>query len=79
MTQQLAQQLLAMRVVVDRLMPVREVVAAELAATIASHNAKADIWAARDVSLDGRTDLTPGTIAIWDSGVDVDVYPGQLF
>ena len=68
-----------MRVVVDRLMPVREVVAAELAATIASHNAKADIWAARDVSLDGRTDLTPGTIAIWDSGVDVDVYPGQLF
>jgi len=79
LTRELAQQLVAMRVVVDRLVPVREVVIAELAATIASHNAKADVWAARDVSLDGRTDLTPVTMAIWDSGVDVDVYPGQLF
>ena len=77
---ELAQQLIAMRVAVDRIEPVRGVMLGELDAVIASHNvAKADIWVARDVSLDGRTDLTPVTIAIWDSGVDVDVFPGQLF
>jgi prolyl oligopeptidase len=75
-----AQSLIAMRVVIDRLDPVRGVLISELAGVMASHKvAKTDIWAARDVSLEGRTDLTPVTIAIWDSGVDVDLFPGQLF
>jgi subtilisin family serine protease len=52
----------------------------EFGKVIAAHKReKPDIWAARDVSLAGRGDLTPLTIAIWDSGVDVDVFPAQLF
>jgi subtilisin family serine protease len=40
---------------------------------------KADIWAARDVTLDENMKLTPVTVGIWDSGVDVALYPTQLW
>jgi hypothetical protein len=47
---------------------------------IAKHNvAKPDIWAARDVTLTSSEKLTPVLVGIWDSGVDVSVYPKQLF
>jgi subtilisin family serine protease len=39
---------------------------------------KPDIWAARGVSLAGRTDLRPVTVAVWDSGVDTSLFPDQL-
>jgi subtilisin family serine protease len=56
------------------------VVVAELGQTMAARSVlKPDIWAARDVSLQGRAGLKPVTIAIWDTGVDVDVFPQQLF
>lgn len=38
-----------------------------------------DIWAARDVSLEGRDDLTSVVVAIWDNGIDVELYDGRLF
>ena len=41
--------------------------------------AKRDIWADREVSLDGRAGLTPILVAIWDSGVDVTLFPDRLF
>jgi subtilisin family serine protease len=40
---------------------------------------KPDIWAARDVSLEGRDNLTAVIVAIWDNGTDVGVYDGRLF
>ena len=47
---------------------------------IAGHDvAKPDIWAAREVTLTERDKLTPVNVAIWDSGVDVAVFPSQLF
>ena len=47
---------------------------------IASHNvAKPDIWAAREVTLTERDQLTPVKVAIWDSGIDVALFPAQLF
>ena len=47
---------------------------------IAAHDvAKPDIWAAREVTLGERDKLTPVNVAIWDSGVDVAVFPSQLF
>jgi len=80
MSRQLAQSLVSLRVTVDRIMPLRQVLIDELGRTIAAHAvAKPDIWAARDVSLDGRTNLTPVIVGIWDTGVDVAVFPGQLF
>ncbi len=37
-----------------------------------------DIWAARDVTLAPSAKLTPVTVAVWDSGVDVSLYRPQL-
>jgi hypothetical protein len=79
-SRELAQRLVTARVRIDRLMPIRAVLIEELGRTIAAHSEmKPDIWAARDVSLDGRSGLTPATIAIWDTGVDVDLFQNQLF
>ena len=51
-----------------------------LRAYIAGHDvAKPDIWAAREVTLGDRDTLTPVNVGIWDSGVDVAVFPAQLF
>ena len=74
-----AQRLIQMRVVRDWILPLREELLAEIDGMMASRVATADIWPARDVSLEGRTDLTPVVMGIWDSGVDINVYPGQLF
>jgi subtilisin family serine protease len=40
--------------------------------------AKNDIWAARDAQLAPGLGLTPVRIAVWDSGVDTALFPGQL-
>jgi subtilisin family serine protease len=47
---------------------------------IAAHpGAAPDIWAAREVTLSADQKLTPVAIAIWDSGIDLGDYPGQVF
>jgi subtilisin family serine protease len=47
---------------------------------IAKHNTpKPDIWAAREVTLDRSRHLTPVLVGIWDSGVDVTLFPDQLY
>ena len=40
---------------------------------------KPDIWAAREVTLTAADKLTPVNVAIWDSGIDVALFPSQLF
>ncbi|MGH9512053.1 MAG: S8 family serine peptidase [Terriglobales bacterium] len=47
---------------------------------IAIHNVvKPDIWAARDVTLTQDQKLSPVLVGIWDSGIDVSLFPNQLF
>jgi len=47
---------------------------------IAAHNVvKADIWAAREVTLTNSQKLSPVLVGIWDSGIDVSLFPDQLF
>ena len=47
---------------------------------IAAHNVvKPDIWAAREVTLSREEKLAPVLIAIWDSGIDVSIFPDQVF
>ncbi len=47
---------------------------------IAAHNVvKPDIWAAREVTLTKDQKLSPVLVAIWDSGIDVSLFPDQLF
>ncbi len=51
-----------------------------LKAYIAAHNVvKPDIWSGREVTLTEKQNLSPVLIAIWDSGIDVTVFPDQLF
>jgi subtilisin family serine protease len=75
-----AQRLVGLHVLASRMAPLRPVLIDELGRTIAAHSVeKPDIWAARDVSLEDRAGLTPVVIGIWDTGVDVSVFPDQLF
>jgi subtilisin family serine protease len=47
---------------------------------IAAHNmVKPDIWAAREVTLTKDQNLSPVLVAIWDSGIDVSIFPDRLF
>jgi subtilisin family serine protease len=47
---------------------------------LAAHSAQqSDIWQARDVAFAPDQKLTPVAVAIWDSGVDVALFPEQLF
>ena len=38
-----------------------------------------EIWSAREVTLTAADKLTPVNVAIWDSGIDVSLFPRQLF
>ena len=76
----LAGQIVGLGSAMRTVLPLREELVASYTAYLAAgKEEKQDIWAARDVSLEGRADLAPVTIAIWDSGVDVEVFPGRLF
>ena len=73
-----ARVLLTQRTGVELFLPLRSERIAALTAFIGSHQKpKVDIWAAREVSLDAESKLTPVTIAVWDSGVDMPVFPKQ--
>lgn len=45
----------------------------------ANHVEKKDIWKERNVDLSDRSNLSPVTIAIWDSGVDNALYPDNMY
>ena len=40
---------------------------------------KPDIWAARDVTLTPADHGRPVTVAIWDSGIDLTLFPGRAY
>jgi subtilisin family serine protease len=47
---------------------------------IAAHTVvKPDIWEAREVTLGAEDKTSPVLVAIWDSGIDVSLFPDQLF
>ena len=60
--------------------PLEDVTASVLRKYIAAHTvAEPDIWAAREVTLQATQKTTPVLVAIWDSGIDVSLFPNQLF
>jgi subtilisin family serine protease len=60
--------------------PHRDEMIRQLSALIGAHRVdKADIWAARDVSLENRPELTPVVIAICDGGVDASLFSGRVW
>jgi subtilisin family serine protease len=75
-----AESLLDMRVEEKFYLPLAKFALAVLSPYITAHDVtKPDIWAAREVTLTSEDKLTPVRIAIFDSGVDTSLYPGQLF
>jgi subtilisin family serine protease len=60
-------------------LPLKEDMLAVLDATVAKHQKpKVDIWAARTADLTKTSGLQPVTVAIWDTGVDVQVFKDQV-
>lgn len=77
---ELAWQLVGLRFARQFLLPVKAATYAVLAKEVADKNVtKPDIWAARDVSFTAKDKLTPVRVAIWDTGVDLALYPGRVY
>jgi hypothetical protein len=61
-------------------LPLKEATVGTLRQFIATHKAQqTDIWQAREVTFAPDQKLTPVAVAIWDTGVDVSLFPDQLF
>ena len=77
---EIARRLISARYVVDFQLPLKEEMINVLEEYIAANRfEKEDIWQERNVVLTEEQGLAPVLIAIWDTGVDVDVFPNQLF
>jgi subtilisin family serine protease len=62
------------------LVPLKEQTVKALAEVIDAHKSeKPDIWVARSVTLGADEKLGPVVVAIWDTGVDVRLFPGKLW
>ena len=79
-SRELANHVVGARRYLEVIRPVQEPMIKVLGETIAAHAVeKPDIWSAREVSLEARTDLSPVVVGIWDTGTDVALYGGRLF
>ena len=64
----------------DYQLPLKNEISTVLARYIEQNRVeKVDIWQERAVNLIGQPHLHPVVIAIWDTGVDVDVFPDNLW
>ncbi len=60
--------------------PLKTQIVTALSGVIDAHKSeKPDIWAARSVTLGADEKLTPAVVAIWDTGVDVKLFPGRVW
>jgi hypothetical protein len=76
----IAARLISMRYVVDFQLPLKEKIITVLDKYITANRIeKEDIWQKRNVVLSEQDDLHPVLVAIWDTGVDIDVFPDRLF
>ena len=73
-----AWQLMGARVNLDVIVPCRAAIIADTEAYISRHvMQKPDIWTARQAAMPDSK-LSPVPVAIWDSGFDASLFPGQL-
>ncbi|RKZ18653.1 hypothetical protein DRQ50_03725 [bacterium] len=71
----LAGGVLGIRYAIDNILVLNPTVAKVYGELIAANDVeKLDIWQQREVTFTGEEGLDPVVVAIWDSGVDVDVY-----
>jgi hypothetical protein len=75
-----AADLIAVRRAIQFDLPLNSARIQVLGAYVSAHNVtKPDIWEAREVTLNASDKLTPVLVGIWDSGVDVSIFDGQVF
>jgi len=75
-----AQEIVRARFTIRELLPYQEFLVSQLQTLIDAHKVvKPDIWAARSVIFGLSDNLTPVVTAIWDTGVDPDVFPGKMW
>jgi subtilisin family serine protease len=68
------------RVTLKAVIPLKTATLAVLSRDVAAHTVqKPDIWAAREVTLTDADKTTPVTVAIWDSGSDLSLFPGRTY
>jgi hypothetical protein len=76
----IASRLISLRYVADFQLPFKKQIISVLEKYISANRVeKEDIWEKRNVVLSEQDDLDPVLIAVWDTGLDIDVYPNQLF
>lgn len=80
---ELAWPLISARATLDVMLPLQPAVAEVYSKVIEQAQAKAaparDIWTPSQVTLTEKDKGTPVVVAIWDSGVDVNCFPGKLW
>ena len=75
-----ANQVIGMHQTLKLMLPLKDEVVAVLSEAVEKNKEeKPDIWAARELDLSARKDLTPVLVAIWDSGTDVSVYGDKMW
>lgn len=75
-----AQAVIRVRTYMQVMVPCKAAVLPALDAYVAAHEVeKSDIWASREVALTDQQKLTPVPVAIWDSGIDLSLFPGRLY
>ncbi|UCG92794.1 MAG: S8 family serine peptidase, partial [candidate division WOR-3 bacterium] len=77
---EVAEQVITIRYIIEVRLPLKEQIVEVLETYIMANRVeKPDIWRDRHVDLSDAQNLTPVVVAIWDSGVDTDIYPDQLY
>ena len=81
LSQDFAAALLGSAFTLQYYIPYQQDIAAAYTAALDAHRevVKKDIWADRQVTFEKGAALTPVVIGIWDSGVDVSLYPSRLW
>lgn len=75
-----ARELVAMRNQLVNMLPYKEGIVAALDEVVASHRVvKPDRWTPRLVTLQPDQKASPVLIGIWDSGVDITLFPDRVF
>lgn len=75
-----AARVIALRYVMDYQLPLKNEIITVLDQYITQNRVeKVDIWQERAVDLTDHANIRPVIVAIWDTGVDVDVFPDNLW
>ena len=62
---------------IDQLVPCREAISAAIRSFAEAHQPR-DIWSARQPDAAALAGAKPVVVAVWDSGIDTGLFPGQL-